>query len=327
MQLSSRRNSRPGFLWLILAMLSLSSMPVWAWQTQTPEEAILSVNNSVGLFLVPDQNVNYVEPNGSLTNCVNGGSCANYSDEESGGLFGDGFSLSYMSQKMKLYAHLSYQFASGHLNYNGATQGGTPVQATSGARIGDWNFKFGKGFSLTEDDRLLLTPYLEFGTHFWQRDLGLGTAGQFGEDYQNDYLDAGAMLQYVPPIHILHKHDLVFSGDAGIGETMSPNITVPSANPPMPSNAALGQEPFIRLGLEADWHALSAMWVFVGYHYTYFSYFPSQIYNNPVNGAVEEPASFTNYNTYTVGVKIPFAGFPVIARGIAGMADSASSKD
>ncbi len=88
-----------------------------------------------------------------------------------------------------------------------------------------------------------------------------------------------------------------------------------------------GKSPLFRLGLEADWHALSAMWVFVGYHYTYFSYFPSQIYNNPVNGVAEEPTSFTNYNTYTLGVKIPFAGFPVIARGIANAVDSPSSKD
>ncbi len=317
------------FKWRFLfALIFLGfSARSWAWQSQTPDEALLSVNNSLGVYLIPVQNVNYVEPNGSVNNCANGKSCANYSDEESGGLFGDGFSLDYMSPKMKLYGHLSYQFASGHLNYNGATQGGTPLQDTSGARIGDWDLKFGKGFALSEDQRVLLTPYIEFGNHFWQRDLDLGGgSNQFGEDYQNDYLDGGAMIQYVPPIHLLHKNDIVLEGNAGIGETIGPNITVPIANPPMPSNAPLGQEPFINLGLEADWHAMTALWVFLGYQYTYFSYFPSAIYSN-ATGAVEEPASFTNYNIYKLGIKIPFNGFPVIAKGIASMGDSASSKD
>jgi hypothetical protein len=313
---------RPGLaLIAIPAGLFLLATPAWAWQKQTPEDALLSVNNNLGLFLVPDQNVNYVEPNGSLTACTGGGSCANYSDEESGGLFGDGFSMDYMSREMKLYAHLSYRLETGHLGYNGQTQTGTPVQGTSGARIGDWDFKLGKGFMLSKDQRVLLTPYLEFGTHFWQRDVGLGTASQFGEDYQNDYWDAGTMIQYAPPLHVLHQNDLVFSGNAGMGETLGPNISVPSANPPMPNAAALGQEPILHAGLEADWHAMSALWAFFGYEYTYFSYFPSSIYSNAA-GAVEEPASFTNYNAYKIGVKIPFSGFALMAHEIARIVDS-----
>jgi hypothetical protein len=100
------------------------------------------------------------------------------------------------------------------------------------------------------------------------------------------------MIQYSPWTR------WVFTGDATIGKTAHAS----DDSPPVLNHAALGSAPIIKLRLEADYEATTALHLFAGYEYTYFTFGQSDVQSS----GFLEPNSETKLSEFSAGMRISF---------------------
>ena len=101
----------------------------------------------------------------------------------------------------------------------------------------------------------MVTPYLGVGTHDWKRNPG------YAEDYSNDYVGGGLLVQYSPPPR------LVLSANGLVGSTFNSNIDVAGA-----FSAPLGNSTFWQTGLSADYAVTRSIHVNAGVEWEGFKY-------------------------------------------------------
>ena len=266
----------------ITAVLLLSTISASAFADVSD---IKSSNNQVRMQ-ISSTNVDYTETgNGRL------GTSTGTLDTESGRVSGYALSISAM-QDLWLgndYVAAEYDRASGKTNYVGSLQGGVfgSVVSTSTAEIIDYSIRYGKGFIV--GSKLMLTPYLEFGSHEWDRGVNQG------ETYNHDYYGIGALCQFSP------VSELVLSANALLGSTFKSNIDVVGA-----FSGSLGNSGLYKAGVGADYAFTRGFHGSIGIDYVHFNYGISGIY--PVGGGLVawEPDSKTTYTIAKIGLGFGF---------------------
>jgi len=116
-------------------------------------------------------------------------------DSEKGWVPGASVTASLMTNFANIcniYLWTRFSVINGHTQY--WASGGAATSNTDGAREGDWDFRFGKGFNVGEN--AMLTPYVGAGVRLWNR-LLVGPGG-YNEAYQHAYAGGGLLLQYSP---------------------------------------------------------------------------------------------------------------------------------
>jgi opacity protein-like surface antigen len=248
---------------------------------------IKASNNQVGIQAILT-NVDYTETgNGQL------GSPTGILDTETGRVPGYALSISTM-QNLWLgndYIEAGYDYSSGTTNYVGGALGPPPTPygslvGISSAVIKNYRVRYGTGIIV--NDGFMLTPYVEFGSHIWERGVN------WGETYTHDYYGIGALGQYSPASR------LVLSVDAMFGNTFGSNIDIVGA-----FSGALGNSSLYRIGAGADYAFEQNLHANIGVDYMRFNYGISAVY--PVSGGyVLEPDSSTNYTTVRIGLGYAF---------------------
>jgi len=225
-------------------------------------------------------------------------------DTEQGDVPGYGVSLSAMSSEDNLYFEAAYDHAKGQTSYiGGLASPPTPygsVVGTSSATLINYNARFGRGFLIDEFwpesyEPIMLTPYLELGHHSWGRGVN------FGENYTNDYVGIGGLLQFSPA-----SSNLVISLSAMVGNTVRSKITV-NGGPGLGNgfSGTLGTSTIGKYGISADYAFTPHAHGTVGVDWTTFNYGASGGF--PIGGSTfGEPDSSTSYVTIKVGLGVSF---------------------
>lgn len=250
---------------------------------------IKASNNQIG-FQLMSTNVDYTEigdgtltPTGTL-------------DTEKGHVPGYSLSISTMQDWWlgNDYIEAEYDHASGTTNYTGALctlAGGCGAfgsyVGTSGASLTNYSARYGAG--LIVNGLLMLTPYVEFAHHEWDRGVNSG------ELYTSNYSGIGVLGQYSP------ANRLVLSANALFGRTFGNNIDIPGS-----FSGALSNSNLYRAGAAADYAFTKYFHLNVGVDYMSFKYGISALY--PLGGGYYtwEPDSKTNYTTVRVGLGYGF---------------------
>jgi hypothetical protein len=197
------------------------------------------------------------------------------------------------------YFKVTYDQCQGLTKYTGASlnlPNGPPgpfgsVVSTSGALLTNYNFRYGKGLDLRGGS--MLTPYVEYGSHRWDRGVN------YGETYSHTYYGFGLLNQYIVANH------LVLSIDAMTGQTKSSSIIVassPSGAPPSSQvigfTAALGDSELYKIGVSLDYTLAQRIHVNAGLDYIAFNYGVSALQA----GGMYEPDSQSKYMTFKFGL-------------------------
>lgn len=214
-------------------------------------------------------------------------------DTEKGSVPGYGLSISTM-QDLWLgndYIEAEFDHSSGNTEYVGGylnppTPYGSLV-GISGAVIKNYSARYGAGFIV--DDGFMLTPYIEFGHHEWDRGVNQG------ELYTHNYSGIGVLGQYSPVSR------LVLSANALFGRTFGSNIDITGA-----FSGALGNSNLYKVGAGADYAFAKNMYGNIGVDYTSFNYGISAIYSCGKKCVQWEPDSKTNYITVRIGLGYGF---------------------
>ncbi len=275
---------------LLLAALAVGALQGAA---AAHDRSVWRVDNNVSAsYRLTD--FHYAEPSDTcaLAVCTNAPQ-TNYFDRESG--FIDGFqaSASGLLWRDRVYARVSYDWASGYVRYQGYTQSGRPVpNAVSGAVISDYGVRLGMPFP---ERAVMAVPFLEYGHHAWRRMVGAGTAQTYEEDYRHDYVALGVLVQ------IALTGALVGSVYASAGQTMNPAISVPAYN----FSQGLGSSALVKAGASLDFQVSRHFGVYGAVRYTRFSY--GQSVTQPSGGLViMEPQSDTVIASYEGGMRFFF---------------------
>ena len=215
-------------------------------------------------------------------------------DTETGPIAGGALYLSAMGDVLfgNDYFKVAYDRSSGYTNYVGASLGPPSgpygsVVSTSGATLTNYTVRYGKG--IASRSLYMFTPYIEFGSHKWERGVN------YGETYSNLYYGLGLLGQY------LLADKFVFSIDAMYGHTSQSAITVSSGPQVNGFSGDLGNSDIYKVGVSLDWALAQKMHVTAGIDYTAFNYGISATY--PSGDLVAwEPDSKTNYTTLRVGL-------------------------
>ncbi len=249
---------------------------------------ILASNNQAGVQFIATR-VNYAETGNGFLGTPN-----ELLDIETGPVPGVALSLSVMDGPENFYYHAGYDHSTGHTHYTGAFMGGTfgTVRGISSATMSNYDARLGKGF----DSRgpFMLTPYLEFGGHEWNRGVN------YGEIYIHSYYGLGLLGQYSP------KDQMVLSVNAMLGRTFGSYIVVNSGPGLTGFSGPLGNSPLFRIGAAADYAFTKHVHGNIAVDYTGFRYGMSAPY--PVGGGfVEwEPDSWSRYTTFKLGLGVAF---------------------
>jgi hypothetical protein len=255
---------------------------------------IKASNNQIGYQSISTL-VNYTETGGKY------GVAAGTLDTETGPVPGRAFYFSSMTNGLlgNDYFKGTYDQSIGSTKYTGANlnlPNGPPgafgsVVSTSGAILTNYNFRYGKGLDFRRAS--MLTPYVEFGAHRWQR------AVNYGETYSNMYYGFGLLNQLVVGNH------LVLSLDVLAGHTKGSTITVTSSPPGVPLtskvtgfSAPLGDSELFKVGVSLDYTLGQRFHVNAGVDYTAFNYGVSAV--QP--GGLFEPDSQTKNTTFKFGL-------------------------
>jgi hypothetical protein len=251
---------------------------------------IKASNNQIGIQVI-STNVDYTETGNGIFGATG------TLDTETGGVPGDALFISSMKNLWlgNDYFEAEYDHSSGNTNYVGGYIGppATPygsVVGTSSAELTNFSFRFGNGFGFR--DKFMLTPYLEFGHHEWDRGVN------YGEIYTHNYVGFGALGQYSP------VGKLVLSANAMLGETFGSYITVNSGAGLNGFSGELGNSNLYKIGIAADYAFVQNLHGNIGVDYMSFNYGISAVY--PVNGGSLEPDSKTNYTTVKIGLGYAF---------------------
>ena len=267
---------------MVMAITGFSGL-----STAFADTSDIKASNNQLVFGIMSTNVDYTEtgdgisaPSGTL-------------DTEKGRVPGYSLSISTM-QDLWLgndYIEAEYDHASGNTEYVGGLVGPPPtpygsVVGTSGATMTNYSGRYGEGFIV--NDLLMLTPYVEFAHHEWDRGVN------WGELYTGNYSGIGVLGQYSPVSR------LVLSANALFGRTFGNNIDITGA-----FSGALGDSNLYRAGAAADYAFTNNFHLNVGVDYTSFSYGISDFY--PYGAQfVFEPDSKTIYTTVRIGLGYGF---------------------
>jgi hypothetical protein len=215
-------------------------------------------------------------------------------DQESGPVPGVALAASGMAKENYFYWQASYGYSSGGTDYTGALMGGTfgSYVGVSGAVLVDLGARIGRGLAFR--DAFMLTPYLELGSHEWERGVN------YGEIYNHHYYGLGLMGQYSP------VDRFVLSVNALYGRTFGAHIFVNSGPLANGFSGALGNSPLSRLGAAADYAFTRQLHGNVAVEYTRFRYGMSAAYPVGGNNVAWEPESTTHYMLFKVGLGAAF---------------------
>ena len=269
-----------------------------AQELNSSVNAIVNANNQFGLRAT-DTDFHYLETNDPVFNAIGP------LDEERGWVPGVTLGLSFMQDAglKNLYASAQLSWSRGHTKYIGASllgggRFGSIVDAT-GATVVDSDFRIGEGFNVT--DYAMLTPYLGFGSHYWDRRVNAG------EKYDNDYIGAGLMAQVSP------FTATVLTGYGLIGTTLGSHISVapipiivagvPSTMPGFDSR--LGNSVMFKFGASADYALTPQLHISAGLDTVSYNYGASKPVAVP-GGAINEPNSKTTNTTVNIGLGYGF---------------------
>ncbi len=252
-------------------------------QSSAGVAAIKNTNNAIGIQAISTY-VNYTET-------VRGSTL----DTEQGYVPGFALNVSFMQDWLLGNDYLAATFSqnTGKTNYTGSylgsSQGYGSVKQSNPAVLTDFSLRYGKGFVL--NDQVMVTPFIELGSHQWKRNLG-----SYQETYSNRYYGLGLLGQ------VAITNALVLSSNAMIGNTVNSYISEtgsPSAS------GTLGNSTIYRLGISGDYAFTKSLHGNIGLDYTSFSY--GQSASTRVGRyAVYEPNSTSQYTTYKIGLSYNF---------------------
>lgn len=167
----------------------------------------------------------------------------------------------------------------------------------SGARIGDFAFRYGSGYVIDAD--VLVTPYGELGYHKYDRTLGYGTSGSYLETYTHRYYGIGVRGQITP------GDKSVWSVNALVGYTFGANIAV---GLPAPSgfSTRLGNSALCRVGAALDYALAKNIHATIGVDFTSWKYGASAVQPLASGISLYEPDSKTSNTVIRAGVGYSF---------------------
>jgi len=267
-----------------LGLFFLLQIPCVAFaQSSAGIAAIKNTNNAIGIQAISTY-VNYTETIGGAT-----------VDTEQGYVPGFALNISFMQDWLlgNDYLAATYSQNNGNTNYTGSyigsSQGYGSVKTTSPAVLTDFSLRYGKGFVL--NDQFMATPFIELGSHQWDRNLG-----SYQETYTNGYYGLGLLGQ------LAMTNAFVLSASAMVGNTVNSNISI-SGSPY--TGGALGNSTIYRLGISGDYAFTKSLHGNIGLDYTSFSY--GQSTPTRVGRYVYyEPSSTSQYTTYKIGLSYNF---------------------
>lgn len=142
-----------------------------------------------------------------------------------------------------LYFRIDLATAQGNTTYEGGLQDGEgnhiPLTSTTRNRFYDASLRIGKSFTYTDDPNWQFTPYVQFATRHWVRELG--GEGGYREDYEHQDAGAGLLLQWAGA-------RTVVSLDVGYSQMIEARMEVPEGQL---SFAGLASDPLkFKLGTE-----------------------------------------------------------------------------
>ncbi len=196
-----------------------------------------------------------------------------------------------MMTNNNIYLDLDGSVNWGDAHYNGAyfNAPATSLQGTTSESITNIDGKVGKGFPL--GGMVMLTPYLDLGYRYWDRNLGAGQT----EDYQNFDSLGGLMFQIAP----ISK--LVLTAYGAVGTTFGSKMTTDS------TDFDLGSAGVYKAGFKAGYLVIPKLEVFGTLDYDHFRYAQSQPqYDATINGYAQEPGSHTEDTALRLGVAYHF---------------------
>lgn len=251
---------------------------------------IVAADNQVGIQ-VTDMNLDYTETGNGYD-----GTPVGTLDTENGDVYGFNLTYSSLANWFLGNDYLSLQYGQNHGNtdYVGQYLPLTSVNnygqatATSSAKTIDYSLRYGKGFVL--GGKVMAIPYLEVGSHQWDRGVNEG------ETYKHSYYGVGAMLQFSP------ANQLVLTINGLVGKTHSANIDVAGA---LPFYSDLGSSTLTRIGASLDYAFTKRIHGMVGFDYTDYKYGMSQPVQIGIH-TVWEPDSETKKTMYRVGIGYAF---------------------
>ncbi|MDR3424150.1 MAG: hypothetical protein P4M13_03600 [Alphaproteobacteria bacterium] len=205
----------------------------------------------------------------------------NLPDSEHGELPSLAAGLGYRGYK-DLYFALEGSASFGDANYNGAYYyyPTVPFTGTTHEKIATVDGKIGKGFVLGRG--AMLTPYLELGYRYWDRNFGDGDV----EDYQNYDTLAGLMLQISPTPR------LILSAYGSAGTTFGGQMDA------SPYTFKLGDSGIYKIGGKVGFDLTRKLEIFTTLDYDHFRYGQSP---TAADGSYE-PNSATEDTTVRVGL-------------------------
>lgn len=267
-----------------LCIFSLLLIPCAAFsQSSAGIAAIKNSNNAIGIQAIST----YID----YTETVEGKTF----NTEQGYVPGFAINVSFMQDWLLGNDYLAATFSqnTGNTNYTGSyigsSQGYGSVKTTSPATLTDFSFRYGKGFAI--NDQVMATPFIELGSHQWDRNLRT-----YQETYTNNYYGLGLLGQ------VAMTNAFVLSASALVGNTANSNISITGS--PY-TGGALGNSTIYRLGISGDYAFTKSLHGNIGLDYTSFSY--GQSTPTRVGRYVYyEPSSTSQYTTYKIGLSYNF---------------------
>jgi len=267
-----------------LCIFSLMQIPCAVFaQSSDGIAAIKNTNNAIGIQAIST----YVD----YTETVDG----RISNTEQGFVPGFALNVSFMQDWLlgNDYLSATYSQSNGNTNYTGSyigsSQGYGSVKQANPAVLMDFSLRYGKGFVL--NDQVMATPFIELGSHQWDRNLG-----SYQETYTNGYYGLGLLGQ------VAMTNAFVLSASAMVGNTVNSNISITGS--PY-TGGALGNSTIYRLGISGDYAFTKSLHGNIGLDYTSFSY--GQSTPTRVGRYVYfEPSSTSQYTTYKIGLSYNF---------------------
>jgi hypothetical protein len=207
-----------------------------------------------------------------------------------------GFSLALSSMKngwiKSEYFYTDLDYSRGSTRYIGAYlnsgAGYGSVVSRSGAVFVNYSFRYGKGLTLNE--ATMLTPFFEYGHHYWDRGIN------YGEVYNHSYTGLGGLLQYSP------SQSFVLSLNGLYGNTQNSHIKVVGGGTSTGFAGPLGNSTYTRIGLAADFRVDDNLYAKVSVEQSRFSYGISARYNIGGGYVGWEPDSSTSYTIVKFGL-------------------------
>jgi hypothetical protein len=191
--------------------------------------------------------------------------------------------------KNNIYLGLEGSLIFGDAKYKGAylSSPTVPITSTTQETIGRVDGQIGKGFILGQG--AMLTPYLELGYRYWNRDLGPSEV----EKYSSYESLVGLKLQISP------TSKTVFTLYGAGGTTIDPQMRI------YDQTFNLGDSAVYKAGTKFSYDISHRFSLFSSFDFDHFQFFKSQVVDVGGNG-IYEPNSHTDETAVRVGVSYAF---------------------